>query len=236
MQLPLPFDADSRLPRIRDCLRAVHGPQRDDVRLDPVSQFVKAIISSDTRDEISSRIFAQLQQAMPWEALTDIDSGVLSAMIAEVRHASNKARDLIMAMRIIRARQGRLNLAFLADWPIEDAMSWLCRLRGIGDKVAAATLNFSELRQRVLAVDRHVLRTSQRIGLVPPNADYTRGSRVLMRMIPNEWDADDLYELHWLMKAHGQTKCRFARPLCDTCPLAQICASAATRDKAYGQA
>ena len=51
---------------------------------------------------------------MPWEALTDIDSGILSAMIVEVRHASNKARDLIMAMRIIRARQGRLDLAFLA--------------------------------------------------------------------------------------------------------------------------
>jgi hypothetical protein len=89
---------------------------------------------------------------------------------------------------------------------------------------AATTLNFSVLRKPVLSIDIHVLRTSWRLGIVAHAADFDRAFHALMRLVPARWDADDLYELHWLMKLHGQMRCRHHRAICDGCPLAPMCA------------
>jgi endonuclease-3 len=68
-----------------------------------------------------------------------------------------------------------------------------------------------------------VLRVSIRLGLLLEKAGYERGFRTLMRLVPDEWDAGDLYELHWLIKMHGQTTCRYKHPACSGCPVAQLC-------------
>jgi endonuclease-3 len=227
MQLSLGLDADPTLPRIRDRLIALQGPQRDAWRLDPTSQFVNAMISSCTWDAISSAAFVRLLAAFPsWKRLPESDPDIITPIIAPVTRAAEKARDLVGAARIIRARHGRFDLAFLAGWAVDDAFSWLDRIPGVGPKITAVTLNFSTLRHRTLAVDRHMLRSSKCLGLLPRTADFERGFRMLMRLIPNDWDADDLYELHWLMKTHSQTTC--SRPqIIDICPLAPFCANAA---------
>ena len=225
MQLSLPIGTPQTLPAIRDRLVAVHGPQRDEQRHDPTTQFVKAMTSSCTRDAVSGAAFLRLQASVSsWDVLSDIDPNALAGIIGDVTYAADKAVDLVAAAHTIRESQGRLDLAFLADWPVEDAMFWLQEMRGIGPKVAAVILNFSTLRKRALAVDRHVLRVSTRLGLLPKNASFKRGYRILMRLVPNDWEADDLYELHWLIKMHGQTRCHLHHPICAGCPLAQLCA------------
>jgi len=224
MQLSLALDADPRLPRIRDRLVALYGPQRDPWRLEPTLQFVCAMLSSCTKDEISTDAFIRLLAALPsLQSLPDSDLHAITLLIARVEHAANKARDLIRAARIIRTKHGRFDLAFLAGWPVADAFSWLDRIPGVGVKIAGATLNFSTLRQPVLVVDRHMLYSSKCLGLLPHTADFARGFRMLMHLIPNNWDADDLYELHWLMKKHSQTACSHPRIACDECPLAALC-------------
>jgi endonuclease III len=88
---------------------------------------------------------------------------------------------------------------------------------------AATTINFSSLRMRALSIDTHVLRIGQRLGLLAPTADIARAYAGYMRLVPDAWDGDDLYELHWLLKQHGQQVCSFAAPKCGACVLADIC-------------
>ena len=224
MQLTLPLGIPSKLLQIRDCLLAMYGPQCDALRHDPTDQFVKAIISSCTRDTISGAAFERLRAYLPsWDRLPDIDPSIVGTVIRDVTYASEKAADLVRAARTIRGRCGRFDLALLADQPVEDNMPWLQNLRGVGVKVAAATVNFSTLRKRVLAVDRHVLRVSQRLGLLSEKTGFERGFHTLMRLVPDDWDADDLYELHWLIKLHGQRRCSYSQPVCSDCPLALLC-------------
>ena len=105
-------------------------------------------------------------------------------------------------------------------------MEWLCALPGVHAKVAATVLNFSTMRRRVLAVDTHLLRIGGRLRLLPPDASYKQGYAGYMRLVPNEWDADDLYEFHWLMKGHGQRVCTHTAPDCARCVLRDVCPGA----------
>lgn len=233
MQLPLPLEADQRLFDIHRRLLASYGPQRDLLRHEPTAQFVKAMISSCTLDAVSQAAFQALCVAFPsWARLPDTSPDKVETIIREVTRPMEKAIDLVHAARGIRTERGDFELAFLASWPVEAGMAWLKRFHGVGSKVAAATLNFSTLRKRALVVDRHVLRVAKCQGFLPATADFERGFRILMRMVPPEHDANDLYELHWLMKLHSQRICRHRRFACRECPLAWYHAPSAVSDNA----
>jgi endonuclease-3 len=225
VQLQLPFDSDPILPRIRERLLAVHGPQRGAERHDPTSQFVKAMIGTRCLDAISDAAFLRLRLNFPsWDMLPDAQPAAILPLLADVTHASDKAIRLVDCARLIRDRRGRFDLAFLAGWTADHAMAWLQKLPGIGPEVAASTLNFSSLRMRVFAADPHVLRTSWRLGLVPSLRGSARDLRLLNEHLPDSYDADDLYELCWLLKMHGQRRCHRRLPDCGACPLAEFCA------------
>lgn len=106
-------------------------------------------------------------------------------------------------------------------------MAWLRELTGVDAKVAATVLNFSTLRRRVMAVDTHLLRLGERLGFVPENSSYRSGYEGYMRLIPDDWDADDFYEFHWLLKYLGQEVCSKTRPACADCALRDLCPSRA---------
>lgn len=226
-QLPLDLDRPgppSPLPWIRARLLALYGEQRDFRRLDPMSQLVAAMVSARTRDTVSLPAFVRLRRRYPiWEALSRAAPAVIEAIIRPVTFADRKAALIPRALRAIAARNGSFDLSFLAEWPEEMAMRWLMALPGVGAKIAATTLNFSALRRRTLPVDTHLLRIGARLGPLPPQADYEGGYDIYMDLVPDHWDADDIYEFHWLMKLHGQRVCRHAAPDCRRCPLRAIC-------------
>jgi endonuclease-3 len=189
-----------------------------------MSQLVAAMISSRTRDKVSLLAFAQLRRRyLTWEALSRAAPTDIEAIIRPVTFADRKAELIPRALRMISARNASFDLAFLADWPEELAMSWLTGLPGVGAKIAATTLNFSALRKRTLPVDTHLLRIGERFGSLPPDADYEDGYDIYMSLVPDHWDADDIYEFHWLMKLHGQRVCTYAAPSCPRCPLRTLC-------------
>jgi endonuclease-3 len=72
--------------------------------------------------------------------------------------------------------------------------------------------------QDAIAVDTHVFRVSNRIGLAEaPNVEETE--RQLMENIPREeWSAAH----HWLIW-HGRKICRAQNPRCEICPLKEYC-------------
>lgn len=209
-------------------LIAIFGAQRDEARADPISQLVQSLISSQTYDAASAAAFARVQaRYRDWRALMHAPEAEVRALIADVTYAEKKAPYMIAALHAVQARNGCLSLENLAGAPIDRALAWLERLPGVGRKIAAAVLNFSTLRGRALVIDTHVLRVAQRLGWISTRAKTAENAYApLMALIPADWDGDDLYELHWLMKRLGQNICTFAEASCGRCPLRGLCAHA----------
>jgi hypothetical protein len=121
----------------------------------------------------------------------------------------------------------KLSLDHLAELELDSARWWLQGLPGVGVKVAASVLNFSPLNMRALVVDTHVHRVAGPLGLIPASYDTAHAYRALMDMVPDSWTAEDLYELHWLMKGLGQLLCSHHAPRCGACALKATCPGSA---------
>ncbi len=224
MQMHLRLDPDPVLVRVRDRLRQALGPLNAWMRRDPVSQLVRSMIGSRTYDAVSEAVFAQLRvRFTPWTRLADARFDEVAPIVAPVTYAEDKAHRLIAATALVRRRAGALRLDFLEHWPLEEAMAWLQELPGVGQKVAASVLNFSTLSRRVFVVDGHILRVAERLGLSGPQEDADACREAVMDAAPDAWTADDLMELHILMKRLGQTACRPTQPDCPACPVADFC-------------
>ena len=229
MQLLLPIDREPlSLEAVHIRLLARYGRPGPWRLLDPVSQFVMAMIGGRTREAESRAAFGRLLAGFDgWEAVRDAPGLAVRTAIAPVNFAELKAGRLQAALSAITARRRRIELDFLAELPVAAALGWLERLPGVGRKVSAATLNFSTLRMPALVVDTHHLRVVRRLGLVRPRATTEEAYRRLVSRLPPAWDAAALDDHHQLLKRLGQQLCGAEDPRCEACPLRDLCPGAA---------
>jgi endonuclease III len=226
MQMSLNLDCDGGpLVAVRRTLVAAFGRQEPDPeRLDPLSQLVRAMLGSRTKDEAGWAAFMRLACAFPkWSRIIEAGAGAVEPLIGEVTRPEVKARHLALALWQIKRDRGVLSLDFLKAHSVDQAMAWLCGLTGVGPNTAACVLNFSRLRMRALAVDSQVHRVARRLGLIGWSVDEAKAHGVLMAAAPDAWGADDLFEMHWLLKVLGQQACTAAEPRCHLCPLTATC-------------
>ena len=224
MQLSFDLEAAPLLPQLRARLVEFYGPQQPTRRLDPLSQLIKSIINSRTYDQVSWPAFVRLREAFPdWAELAQAAPKDIEALIAPVTHADAKAKQLPILIRVLAMRPGGLDLGFLGEHGVDQAMAWLRDLPGVGPMSAAATLNFSTLNMRALVVDTHTHRVTKRLGLTSRTGDAAQAYETLMSLVPAGWTAEDLFELHWLLKGLGQDICADPMALCGRCPLKASC-------------
>jgi len=224
MQALFDFEPSPILPQIRERLLSTFGPQTAERRLDPVSQLVKAVISTRTYDAVSWAAFGRLKAAFgAWGELATAEPKTIEAILGDVTFADQKARQLPILFRLIEHRTGGVSLDFLAELSVEQAMAWLEDLPGVGRQIAAAVLNFSRLNKPVMVVDTHVHRVIRRLGLVGRSAEPAQSHEALMVLAPAATTAEDFYELHWLIKGLGQSLCTDKPPACGRCPLNALC-------------
>ena len=185
----------------------------------PLGQLVKSIISSRTRDAVSTAAYDRLAITYPRLGLiADAPPRRVLRLIAPVTFAEDKAANLIAAMRRIGAQRPDHDLAFLGSMPLGDALAWLEVLPGVARKVAASTLNASTLDRPVFIVDTHVLRVLARLGFIDQRTDYRGASEAVTAAMPR-WKGSDFLRFHILMKRLGQTFCRHDVTDCADCPL-----------------
>ena len=146
----------------------------------------------------------------------------IEATIVGVTFPEEKAPRLKLALEEITARVGELSLDFLAKYRTEKIRAWIEQFPGAGPMVSAEVVNFSTLRRPAIVMNSHHLRVAHRLGLTP-RGDARRTEELLMRQVPESWDADMLQRHHALVKLHGQTLCTFADPQCAKCPLLPLC-------------
>lgn len=90
-------------------------------------------------------------------------------------------------------------------------------LPGVGRKTANVVLNMA-FGQATLAVDTHVLRVSNRIGL-SNGATPEAVEAEVVPLVPPEYG---LHAHHWLI-LHGRYLCKARKPECWRCPIADLC-------------
>ena len=186
---------------------------------DPMSELVLTILSQNTSDANSGRAFMRLRSRFPtWEELLAADPDAIVPEIQAGGLATIKAPRIRAALEAVYERRGNLDLAFLRDLPLEEAKAWLRELKGVGPKTAACVLMFA-LGRPALPVDTHVHRVAQRLGLVPAKAGAAEAHDILEAILKRE----EVYPFHISLIKHGRRICRAQRPLCERCPLLDVC-------------
>lgn len=100
---------------------------------------------------------------------------------------------------------------------VPSTLEELIKLPGVGRKTADVVLS-NAFNQDAIAVDTHVFRVSNRIGIVntktPEKTEFA-----LMEAIPkNRWSHS-----HHLLIFHGRRICKARKPECEICPIKEDC-------------
>jgi len=225
------MDATARLIEVHDRLCRAYGcPIAYFDALDPMEELVSSLLSHRTRNADSARAFRTLRERFPdWAAVRDAPVAAVQEAITACTWPEAKAPALQRTLRAITERVGRLDISLVAEMPVPEARAWLESLPGIGPKTSAAVLSFSALRRRALPVDRHPHRVAQRLGLIPAGLAVGPAHRVLEAMLPQEWDAQQVYDHHEVLMLHGQNVCHFRAPRCAGCAVLDLCPTGQAR-------
>jgi endonuclease-3 len=134
-----------------------------------------------------------------------------------IRHIGlyrNKSRNSSATCRLLLERHG-------GDVPRERAA--LEALPGVGRKTANVVLN-TAFGEPTIAVDTHIFRVANRTGLAPGKTPLAV-ELGLLEAVPPAYRKD---AHHWLI-LHGRYVCKARKPECESCVIADLCASRRTQ-------
>lgn len=103
------------------------------------------------------------------------------------------------------------------DGEIPSEKEKLKALSGVGEKTANVMLSLA-FNIPAIAVDTHVFRVSNRLGLANQK-DVAKTQRELEENIPK----DKWIKFHYALVLHGRYVCKAQRPLCEICKLKSVC-------------
>lgn len=178
----------------------------------PFQLLVATILSAQATDrkvnQITERLF---QKYVTPQNLLQVTQAEFEQEIKEIGLYHNKAKNILATCRILVEKyQGKVPGSF----------EELIELPGVGRKTANVVLS-NAFGIPALAVDTHVLRVSNRLGLAAGN-NPDLVEEQLKNLIPQEkWS-----QAHHLLIWHGRRTCLARRPQCLLCPLSSVCAAA----------
>jgi len=176
----------------------------------PFQLLVAVILSAQCTDKRVNMVTPPLFEAFPTAAdmaLATPDD--IYPYIKSVSYPNNKAKSLAGMAR-------RLHEEFNGELPAD--IDSLMTLPGVGRKTANVILAVV-FGQSAMAVDTHVFRVSERIGLTTGSRTPLTTERALMRHIP----ANIVPRAHHWLILHGRYVCKARKPLCDECFLTDVC-------------
>jgi len=176
---------------------------------DPFQVLISTVLSQRTRDEVTEKASKRLfQHYSTPEALAEADPRVVMELIREVGFYKVKASRIKEIARIIRDR---------CNGKVPKSMEALLELPGVGRKTANCVLTYG-FKLDAIAVDTHVHRISNRLGLVCTKTPE-QTEKELRKTIPKKY----WQNINELFVRFGQDLCRPIGPKCETCPLNDLC-------------
>jgi endonuclease III len=212
-------DLVRRAHAVARLLAAEHASPRHGNKEDPLDELVYIVLSQMTTHHSYERVFVRLRRACGrWDRLLRIPLPSLRALIRDAGLSRLKAARLRSIARRLRADFGTVSLSELRGMPDEEVEAYLTSLPGVGTKTAKCVMMYS-LGRRVLPVDTHVRRLSNRLGLLSPRTPDRDIHVALERVVP----PGDRYAFHVNAITHGRLVCRARAPRCGACCVLRLC-------------
>lgn len=176
----------------------------------PFHLLLAVILSAQCTDKRVNIVTPPLFEAFPDPySLAASDEETIYGYIKSVSFPNNKARHILNAARMLVNEFG-------GEMPSD--IDNLMKLPGVGRKTANVMLAVV-WNKSAMAVDTHVFRVSNRIGLTNNSKNPLSTEKTLVKHIP-----EDLLPKahHWLI-LHGRYVCKARKPDCPDCPVKDYC-------------
>lgn len=142
------------------------------------------------------------------QAMLKLGEQGLKEHIKTIGLYNTKAKNVVNACKLLVEQHGG---------KVPDDRESLEALPGVGRKTANVILN-TAFGQPTIAVDTHIFRVSNRIGIAP-GKNVNEVERKLVKFIPDEFKQD---AHHWLI-LHGRYTCIARKPRCGSCLIEDLC-------------
>jgi len=178
----------------------------------PIEILVATILSAQCTDKrvniVTKSLFKKYKNVKNYANASPV---VLESEIRSTGFYRNKAKNIInAAKKILKDFKGK----------VPDTMQGLVSLPGVARKTANIVLTSAFGKVEGIAVDTHVARLAQRLGL-SKTSDPVKIEQDLMELIrEKEWGI-----VNYLLVDHGRAVCNAKKPLHDKCALYDLCPS-----------
>ena len=176
---------------------------------DPWQLFVAVILSAQSMDVKVNNVTPKLFESfVDVYAFSKATANQIEPYIKILGLFRNKSKNLVKSAKIIVKNYNGI---------LPKKRSQLESLPGVGPK-SAAVIIASVFGQQAIAVDTHVKRVTQRLGLtaqINPNKIEDELNKL--------FDNSRLLEAHHSLIWHGRKICKARRPKCSECPVEQKC-------------
>ncbi len=170
-----------------------------------VATMLSAQSTDNQVNKITGRLFRECPDVESFAALSLED---LEEKIKQVGLYRSKAKNILAASKMILNDFGG---------KVPQTLEELTRLPGVGRKTANVVMS-TAFAIPAIAVDTHVFRVANRIGLAEAKNELNTELQ-LQKNIPREkWARAH----HWLIW-HGRKICKAQNPRCEICPVREYC-------------
>lgn len=176
----------------------------------PFQCLVAVMLSAQCTDKRVNMVTPALFTAYPTpEAMAKATSDEVFEYVKSVSYPRSKSEHLVsMAKRLVEVYDGQ----------VPDTIEELQTLQGVGRKTANVVCAVI-WNQPTMAVDTHIFRVSERLGLTTNSKNPFQTEKALVKYIPAELIPK---AHHWLL-LHGRYVCQARKPQCETCGLVPYC-------------
>ncbi len=176
----------------------------------PYELLVAVMLSAQCTDKRVNMVTPALFEAYPTpELLAKATSDEVFEYVKSVSYPRSKAEHLVaMAQRLVEVYHGE----------VPDTIEELQTMQGVGRKTANVVCAVI-WNQPTMAVDTHIFRVSERIGLTTGSKNPLQTERQLVKHIP----AEVIPKAHHWLLLHGRYVCQARKPKCEQCGLAPYC-------------
>ena len=178
-------------------------------RKDPFLTLISCLLSLRTKDEVTAKASERLfTLAKTPEEMLNLKKEKIEAAIYPVGFYKRKAEQILEICRVLVEKY---------DSCVPDEIEELLKLKGVGRKTANIVITMGYNKPGV-AVDTHVHRISNRLGLVETKTPY-QTEFALRKTLPKQY----WIVFNDLLVMHGKTICTPISPKCSICPITEYC-------------
>lgn len=203
------MNAEKRQELFRRLSIAIPEPTTELVHHSTFELLIAVILSAQATDKGVNIATAKLfPVANTPQAILDLGIEGLEGYIKTIGLYRSKAKNVMATCRL---------LVDLHGGQVPDTRAALESLPGVGRKTANVILN-TAFGQPTIAVDTHIFRLGNRIGLAPGKTPLEVENK-LMKAVPKEY----LQNAHHLLILHGRYVCVARKPKCGECVIYDLC-------------